>query len=567
MRSYEIGDDRPCQLNEIFCSLLAYSIKMEDSNLNFNLMEILKKYFLVFFFENNSHSVISHEQVRTLEVAEFKSLISASYRMFEESYFYYKDVKQMVVGVLSTRFLSQFEVPSFQKALVASKDFSSNYLQLEFMISQLCNFGYIAAACFLSNMNAEEDLDDNIAFMMVKTSINSEERSLLYAQEGLIIVTLIKFFQLIESLLITDQLELFLDVNLSNKNKVVIHFKFCFMYLLEKIYDTVIHQVSLSPNWEDPGQAIKIYTDSLIVQNIIAHQAMFPQNLEGLFIYMSEYCFKNVGDKYSNISKYAFKLLTKLILVKNKVNRACFKTLQFLAFVQNNIFTALPQTELSKESMAKRQNLFESIGHCFLSDIHDEYISNARLIIDKVFNQIQSNTTYQSEMTILLIFQDIIGLVKAISNSDVLLAFMRVGYPRICELLKRIDQEQLIGKDSFLQAVTSFHYYLTLNILDKSHSSQEMTIQILRNTLLLLGNLSARVRRGLESQPANKQAELLKDNIGVLSKLFKTFKLFMKKGAQVVSYSVFHFFKDFTFLEYLHSSLDLIFFYVNFEHV
>lgn len=294
---------------------------------------------------------------------------------------------------------------------------------------------------------------------------------------------------------------------------------------------------------------------------------MFPPNLEGLFIYMTQYCFKNIGDKYINISKYAFKLLNKLILVKNKVNRVCFKTLQFLSFVQNNIFSALPETELNKESMAKRQNLFESIGHCFLSDVHDEYILNSRLIIEKVFSQ--SEGGLQNEARTLLMFQDIIGLVKAISTSEVLLAFMRVGYPRICELLKKIDQDGLIAKDSFLQAVTSFHYYLTLNIMDKSYSNQEITIQILRNTLLLLGNLSNRMRLGLEGQQVNKLGEVLKDNIGVLSKLFKTFKLFMKKGSSssMVSYSVFHFFKDFTFLEYLNSSLDLIFFYVNFEHV
>jgi hypothetical protein len=189
---------------------------MEDSNLNFNLMAILKQFCLVFFFENDSNSIIKHEQVLTLEVAEFKSLIAACYRMFEESYFYYKDVKGMIVGELSTRFLGQFEVPSLHQALIASKEFPSSYLRLEFMISQLCNFAYIAAACFLSNMNAEEDLDDNIAFMMVRTSTNAEERALLYAQEGRIIVAVIKYFQLIEGLLITDQLELFLDVSASH---------------------------------------------------------------------------------------------------------------------------------------------------------------------------------------------------------------------------------------------------------------------------------------------------------------------------------------------------------------
>ena len=77
-------------------------------------------------------------------------------------------------------------------------------------------------------------------------------------------------------------------------------------------------------------------------------------------------------------------MLNKIILLKNAVSRDCFRALQLYKHIETNIFSALESIEIDEESLDKREQLFQSIGTCFLSDHLDDYIKNSHLVIGKI---------------------------------------------------------------------------------------------------------------------------------------------------------------------------------------
>lgn len=138
--------------------------------------------------------------------------------------------------------------------------------------------------------------------------------------------------------------------------------------------------------WEtDPG-VDKITTNDAVLLELIAAQNVFTGGLEGMLVYFTKYCFTNIIVRNKVVSQFAFKVLNKIILIKNSINRACFKSLRLYQFIANHIFSALETLEVNEENLERRELLFEATGTCFLSDHLDEYIQNSHLILNKIFD-------------------------------------------------------------------------------------------------------------------------------------------------------------------------------------
>lgn len=89
------------------------------------------------------------------------------------------------------------------------------------------------------------------------------------------------------------------------------------------------------------------------------------------------------------------------------------------------------------------------------------------------------------------VFRDLTGGLKAITVSEVVLAFMRVGYPRIQKLLRQL--EACADADAFIPALLDFEYHLVRTVMDKAHKSSETLVVVMQDAFLVMANVSRRL--------------------------------------------------------------------------
>lgn len=88
------------------------------------------------------------------------------------------------------------------------------------------------------------------------------------------------------------------------------------------------------------------------------------------------------------------------------------------------------------------------------------------------------------------VLKDLTGTLKAIHISDVIIAFMRIGYPRIQKLLQMFDANISVSVDDFVLALLDFEYHLVKTMMDKTHKSNEILVCVMADTFLLMSNIS-----------------------------------------------------------------------------
>lgn len=204
-RNYKIGSPRAEAVNDILMHFLSQAVRKSDDQLTSFVVNTLKSYIAVFFIDDRAGSVLDEETADHSDIKELKSAVSASFKIFEEAYHYFEDVKTLVKVDLSQRFLTEFS------DFAASPDFINGHAKLQLMLGKFCNFLYIVTTCFLSFMNVNADSEGGFT-SLVMFAFGSSERSLHVQAEGRIMGLLLSAVQKIEDLFITEQLELFIDV-------------------------------------------------------------------------------------------------------------------------------------------------------------------------------------------------------------------------------------------------------------------------------------------------------------------------------------------------------------------
>ncbi len=156
--------------------------------------------------------------------------------------------------------------------------------------------------------------------------------------------------------------------------------------MIDKLLGSVKTNISQNELWETDPAIEKITTTDPVLLELIRTQEVFTGGFEGMLVYFTQFCFRNIIVRNKVVSQFAFKVLSKIIFLKNSINRECFKSLRLYQFISDNIFSALETLEINEENLDRRELLFETTGSCFLSDHLDEYIKNSHLILNKIFD-------------------------------------------------------------------------------------------------------------------------------------------------------------------------------------
>lgn len=158
------------------------------------------------------------------------------------------------------------------------------------------------------------------------------------------------------------------------------------MYLAEKLYINAKSNVSQNEAWETDPSVEKIVTHDEMLREVLLWQQVFPKNCESLITFLASFVFRNISAKNPTLSSYSFKVLKKIILMKNRISRECFKSMDLLTFLYSKIGEILGELEVKLETMDKREGLFEALSICYLSDQLDDYIKNSHKIVQKIFD-------------------------------------------------------------------------------------------------------------------------------------------------------------------------------------
>ena len=161
-------------------------------------------------------------------------------------------------------------------------------------------------------------------------------------------------------------------------------FKVASMFLINKLVGSLKANITQNDCWETDPAVEKISTSDIMILELMSHQSVFKGGFEGMLVYFASYCFRNICVKNQTVSSFAFKILNKIILLKNSISRDCFRSLQLYRHIETNIFSALESLEIDEDNLDKREQLFQQIGTCFLSDHLDDYLRNSHFVIEKI---------------------------------------------------------------------------------------------------------------------------------------------------------------------------------------
>lgn len=162
------------------------------------------------------------------------------------------------------------------------------------------------------------------------------------------------------------------------------NFKIGQLFLVDKLFGIVKENLGQNDLKDPPEDEILLISDQL-VESLIAEQSVFPKNLQYLLIYLCVVCFKHIQCPQSVISEYSFRILLKIIAIKNRISRPNFKRLPLTNHVTNSALQIVRSAGSAEAVLPMREKLYEVLGFCFLSDHLDDYIENSHKLVDEIF--------------------------------------------------------------------------------------------------------------------------------------------------------------------------------------
>ena len=203
---YKIGSERAEQINDLMNYFLNYSVKKNDPQLSECILKTLRFYVETFFtIESNHFALLDEEILNHSDLKELKVAISASFKMFEESYHYIEEVKNLLHEQLSQTFFESFT------KFISSQEINMNHRNQQYFLSRMIHFMYISVSSFLSFINVSSN--DEFGFTsMVMHDIANREREIHIEKEGRILGILFELIHKFESLFVEEQLEIMIDV-------------------------------------------------------------------------------------------------------------------------------------------------------------------------------------------------------------------------------------------------------------------------------------------------------------------------------------------------------------------
>jgi hypothetical protein len=256
----------------------------------------------------------------------------------------------------------------------------------------------------------------------------------------------------------------------------------------------------------------------------------------------------NLEYKDTVLGKFSILVLRTVIEKIKKVYKGKSQTNFLLETFTEKLFT-INSSSLSEPKFYKlRSNLFETIAISYLDDNYDDYIQNSH----KIFNRIIATNTYpDGTVDLMKVFYDLLGIYRAITLSKIIIIFSKISYPRVQNLLQTYGASFLTNPE-FISTLLDFYAILIENTSQKYSVAQAHIImyKILTDSCRVVSMFIKDMNQTLERIIVKEEMiKFLENNLKLVKKFLKVFKALLKFSD--VSFSIFHFFGDVIFLEFI----------------
>jgi hypothetical protein len=270
---------------------------------------------------------------------------------------------------------------------------------------------------------------------------------------------------------------------------------------------------------------------------------------EEFFDLMTNKVLSNFDYRHFHLSEYSISVLRNLVEKNKKLFKG--KTRDNLVIdgfsrkLQNINFSILSERKFYE----LRSRLFETIALSYLDDSYDDYINNSHTIFERVI----STNTANGEVDLMRVFFDLMGVYKGISLQKIIMAFTRISYPKVQELLQRYAAQGL-SDPAFVCSLLDFYNVIIDNTSQRYSSSQchSIVYKVLTDACQIVSVFLVDLNKSIAGLKKTEDiVKFLEGHLKLVKKLFRIFRVINKSSD--ISFSVFYFFGFTVFLDFFKS--------------
>eukprot|EP01017_Pseudomicrothorax_dubius_P051367 TRINITY_DN987_c0_g1_i13.p1 TRINITY_DN987_c0_g1~~TRINITY_DN987_c0_g1_i13.p1 ORF type:complete len:1127 (-),score=233.71 TRINITY_DN987_c0_g1_i13:61-3441(-) len=320
------------------------------------------------------------------------------------------------------------------------------------------------------------------------------------------------------------------------------------LYFLESFVDCTVQGVEVSQDGSNLQCVAKIFQ--------YANQFM---GLEGNYYKLVEFILKKVVSNLNIhnrcVMEYSLELFKKILLrMKQHLPRDKFRKLPLTYYISNDLPNFSQTALASKDFFKLRTTFYEILSIIFVDDYFDDYISS----LDRLFNNIIVTNNASDSLGLISLFRDSSGIASYLDITKIFKYFVKISYPTYSKLLIEVVSNSFDDVD-VMSAALDFMIALSKNKAQR-YSFDNNNIypyKIFKDFSVIVVAYIQDLRQKVSTLSGNEQRleNYLHGRVKMIGKLTMLFKTFM--DGKYLNFSVFHFFGDYTFVEYLRANIDI----------
>jgi hypothetical protein len=435
----------------------------------------------------------------------------------------FDNFKQFFVSVSnnSGQFIELFERLNLMEAEVLQGTFDPNLY-----ITRLGHFILIVTKAFLKSETSYYGYQSYIDSLEEQHNIKSQNHNKLVSRLCYGVLNVLQRTSVIAHMLRPEILRGF-------EMSVLLFFETFTLNALEKY------------EFDQKSQTILVIDD---IFKLVISDLQLMGGFNGYFDILTSKLLGNLEYKDTVLSKFSIVVLRTVIEKIKKIYKGKSEGNILLETFAEKLFS-INNSSLSEPKFYKlRSDLFETIALSYLDDNYDDYIQNSHLIFNRI---IKTNSFHDGSVDLMKTFFDVLGIYRAITLSKIVVAFTKISYPRIQNLLESYGST-LLSNPEFIATLLDFYTILIENTFQKYSTSQSHTImfKILADSCRTVSVLVKDINQTLENIKCKEEMiKFLENNLKLVKKFLKIFNALLKYSD--VSFSIFHFFGDMIFLEFV----------------
>lgn len=330
------------------------------------------------------------------------------------------------------------------------------------------------------------------------------------------------------------------------------HSEMCVQYFQEWFSELSIDDLVF------PTDKSPIETGNKIFNNTCANVEGLFTGVESYHLLLTNKILANFSFKDKIIGRYSIMIQKNFIeKFKRRLPRKSFKEMD-LQHQWSTELLRINDSALSEPKFYKlRSDLYEVVSRCYLDDCYDEYIQNSHKIFNMVL-ETNMNTGGNMQVNLMRFFRDLLGVCRSISQTKIFYTFSKIIYPTVQNLLNEHGNTYL-NEESFIIVQLDFYSVLCRNTSVKIYGQSNIIIyKILTDACKMLTSLIGQFNKALQDCQTQ---EALITFVGQKNKIAFRFQQVFNNIMQSsdLNYSIFHFFGDNTFIDFIKCILEYLF--------